>query len=140
MDNTQDIISSILSDPDAMSQIKELGKSLGLMPDNTESLSADTQTPTQATNTAESSFQNQTTKNTLSTISDALSSLSPNLIGSLSKFLPLISNLNRDDDSSRLLGALRPFLSPQKQQRLSEAEKMLKIMRLLPMIKGSGLL
>ena len=65
--------------------------------------------------------------------------LSPDILSIGAKLMPLMSSLNRDDESTVLLNALRPFLSKQKCQRLDEASKILRIMRLLPAIKDMGI-
>ncbi len=44
-----------------------------------------------------------------------------------------------DDDRIRLLLALRPHLSPEKQQRLDTAVKMLKLLDIAPRLKSLGL-
>lgn len=59
------------------------------------------------------------------------------LVGRLS---PLLGQLNREDDHTRLLLALRPLLSPARQQKLDEASRILRVMRLLPLLRQSGAL
>lgn len=62
------------------------------------------------------------------------------LMGKLGALAPLLSMSSREDDSTRLLQALRPLLSHERQERLDRALKMLRIMRMIPTIKDSGLL
>lgn len=56
------------------------------------------------------------------------------------KLAPLFSSLKQEDDSTRLLHALRPLLKEPRRKRLDESIKILQIIRLLPMLKNSGLL
>lgn len=51
------------------------------------------------------------------------------------KLVPVLSNIKQDDDTTRLLHALRPFLSEERQQKLDEATKMLQLVKILPVIK-----
>ena len=59
---------------------------------------------------------------------------------SLSALGPLLAMGQQEDDSTRLLMALRPMLSAEKQDKLDKALKMLKLMRMIPFIKDSGIL
>ena len=53
---------------------------------------------------------------------------------------PLLASANREDDSTRLLAALRPLLGEARQKKLDEASKILKLLHLLPLLKESGVL
>ncbi len=140
MDNLDNAISGILSDPDAMKKIRELSQSLGLAPQ---------QNPTMKENNTNSggfdlsslaSAFSQISQPSPPTISSGIGNgLSPDILSIGAKLMPLMSSLNRDDESTVLLNALRPFLSKQKCQRLDEASKILRIMRLLPAIKDMGI-
>lgn len=61
-------------------------------------------------------------------------------LASLSALAPLITMGQQEDDSTRLLSALRPLLSAEKQDKLDKALKMLRLMRMIPFIKESGIL
>ena len=50
----------------------------------------------------------------------------------------MLSQLNREDDSTRLLTALRPLLGPERRSKIDEAVKILQMMRLLPMLRDMG--
>lgn len=56
-------------------------------------------------------------------------------LSSLGHLLPLLQQQAAEDDSSRLLSALRPLLSPARQQKLDEASRLLRILRLLPLLR-----
>ena len=57
----------------------------------------------------------------------------------VSKLAPLLSSFRREDDNTRFLHALRPMLCPERQKKLDEAIKLLQLMRVLPLLKDSGL-
>lgn len=67
---------------------------------------------------------------------DLLSGLSGDTIQSIMRILPMLSEVNKEDDTTRLLDALRPFLGPDRRKKLDESAKMLHMMKLLPLLKG----
>lgn len=71
---------------------------------------------------------------------NALASLGDNaqMLGLVTKLAPLLGQVNREDDSTRLLRALRPLLSDARQKKVDEAMRILQMMRLLPLLKESG--
>ena len=52
----------------------------------------------------------------------------------------LLSQMNRQDDSTRLLLALKPHLKPENRQKVDSAMKLMKIMNILPLLRDSGIL
>ena len=50
-----------------------------------------------------------------------------------------MQSMKTDDDTTRLLNSLRPFLGADKQHRLDQAERMLKLLKILPLLKDNGL-
>ena len=52
----------------------------------------------------------------------------------------LMSQMNRQDDSTRLLLALKPHLKPENRQKVDSAMKLMKIMNILPLLRDSGVL
>lgn len=143
MDNLTDTIGNILSDPEAMKKIQALSKSLGL---------SGSPAPEKAPQNENTSFPDMgMLSNLMSGISEKkteppqnpMSAILPQdgeMMSKLMSFLPLLSNINKEDESTRLLDALRPFLSEHKRKRLDEASKIMRIMRFLPMLRGTGLL
>lgn len=105
MDDFSDQISKILGDPQAMEQIKSMADMLGAQ-------SPPAQKPAPAN-----------------------PPLSPEMLSAVTKVMPLLTEMKHDDNGTRLLAALRPFLSNDRKQRLDEASRMLQMMKLLPMIK-----
>lgn len=115
MDNINDAISKIMSDPEALSQVQSLGKALGI----------------NANDQAESPPPPPTQDD---------SAVPTEMIAKISKMMPLFSKLSKEDDTTRLLSALRPFLSEEKCRKLDSAKKMLQFMKLIPLLKDSGLI
>ena len=50
-----------------------------------------------------------------------------------------MSSYSADDEVSRLLNALRPFLGEEKLRRLDQAQRLMKLIKVIPLIKDSGL-
>ncbi len=122
MDDISSKLSEIMSDPRALEQIKGLGEMLGI-------------TDAFNNNVHNTEKPQKTDTNALST-----SLLSPDMMSAVSKIMPILSSANKEDDVSRLLFALRPFLSDERRKKLEEAEKILKIMKLLPLLKDMKIL
>ncbi len=120
MDDFSEKIGSILSDPSMMEQIKSLGSMLGVSEPQAQqpmSQKAPEPAPPQI-----GGFL-------------GTNSFSPEMIGMFMKFAPLISSMNEENDSTRLLYALRPFLSEKRQSRIDGSVHLLNLMRVLPMLK-----
>ena len=122
MDDLSSKISEILSDPQALEQIKGLGEMLGM------------------NNTSSAPIHKEESKQSDNMLSGVLGGLSPQMLSMLSKLAPLMNDINKEDDTTRLLLALRPFLSDERKRKLDEASKLLKIMKFLPLIKDVGIL
>lgn len=58
----------------------------------------------------------------------------------LASLAPLMQSVGGEDDLSRLLDALRPFLSAERLERLNQAKRLMRLVRMIPLIKDSGLL
>ena len=61
-------------------------------------------------------------------------------LSAITKLLPLLSGMGQDNEDTRLLQALRPYLRGQREQRLDETVRLLKMMRLLPLLQEQGIL
>lgn len=136
MADLESTLSGILSDPEAMSKIQDLGKSLGLTGNDSQKGS---------TQKAESNPLSGLDLSSISSLSSLLGSNSSqntdtsDIMKKLTSFLPLISRMDQEDETTALLKALRPFLSADKRRRLDDASKMLRIMRILPFIRSAGI-
>lgn len=105
-------IGSILGDPAMMDQIRQLGAALGL---------DDPQKPASG-NEAKSN-------------SGAPPAANAEMLGAVMKLAPLLSSMEEETESTRLLSALRPFLGQRRQERLDGSLRILRLMRLLPVLK-----
>ena len=114
MADIQDKINEILSNPEALRQVQSLGEQLGL------------------SGHAPEKPQPPEKKNELSLPTDFMND---DIAKSLIKILPAVKSIGCEDDTTRLLNALRPFLSCEKQEKLDKAEKMLKLFKILPLLK-----
>lgn len=122
MDDLGSKINEILSDPKALEQIQELSTML------------------MGSDTSEKPIQ-KAEENVKSNDMSLLSSLSsPKAMSLITKVAPLLSDIGKEDDTSRLLSSLRPFLSDQRKEKLDEASKLIKIMKMLSMLKDTNLL
>ena len=66
--------------------------------------------------------------------------IDPGLMRSVMKLAPALSQMRQEDDSTRLLHALRPFLSDKRRKKLDEALRLLQLTRMIPYLKSSGVL
>ena len=62
------------------------------------------------------------------------------MMSAFSKMAPMMQRLNQEDDSTRLLMALKPMLSPARQKKLDEAAKIMRMMRMIPLLRESGMM
>lgn len=53
---------------------------------------------------------------------------------------PILSELSKDDERTRFLMALKPFLSDERKSKADEAAKIVKIINLLPLLRERGIL
>lgn len=61
------------------------------------------------------------------------------MLSAFTQMAPLMQSASADDDVSRLLNALRPFLSGEKREKLDRAQRLMKLIRVIPLLKDSGL-
>lgn len=158
MDDLAGKITEILNDPASMEKIKSLSNMLGIAPEDQSTSSSNRTTPASAssqhsTNPLEALLgslggtNNQGANNVgaLANLgglapSAGNQSVSPETLQSIMKIAPLLSSIQQEDDNTRLLYALRPFLKPHRQKRLDESANMMRMFKLLPLLKGSGIL
>lgn len=145
MPDFQDSINKILSNPEALKQIQSLSAQLGLsnkMPElqNNKSQRENRKSINTSNNNQSiyPSNENNQPKN-FGSLSNIANSFSPEMLSMVTKFAPLLQNVGKEDDTTKLLNSLRPFLGIEKQEKIDKAEKMLKLLKLLPLIKDNGL-
>lgn len=110
MDDLNEKLSAILSDPEAMKEVAQLASSLGVDTPGVHNAPEEPKPPASA---------------------DALSMMSG--------LMPLMGSLRKEDDTTRLLDAIRPFLGEERREKLDKAKKMLRMMKLLPMLRELNL-
>ena len=59
-------------------------------------------------------------------------------MAALGKILPVLSRMNQENEDTRLLAALRPYLHGQRAERLEESMRLMKLMKLLPLLTEGG--
>lgn len=116
MSEFEDKLNGILSNPDAMAQIASLAQSLDLGGGNSQAQGAPPQPPA-------SGGAPPGGLGGLAGLGDLLGKLDPQLI---QRLLPLVGELTGDgggDERLQLLYALRPFLKPEKRDKVERAVK-----------------
>ena len=111
MDDLSEKLAEILNDPQSMERIKKM----------TESLLGNEEKPS---------------PNALSNLNDMPDA------NEMQKIISIMTRLKSESNDSRalLLKALKPNLSPKRQEKVDTAIKLLKIIELLPLLKDSGIL
>lgn len=117
MSDIQDKINEILSNPEALKQVQSLGEQLGLNKASTPQLAPPPVVEKPQQNNLPSS----------------------DMMGMVTKLAPLLNSFKGEDDATRLLNSLKPFLSYERRQRLEKAEKMFKLIRVMPMLRDNGI-
>lgn len=143
MDDLSQQLNQILSDPQSMQQIQGMMSALGLG-NNTSSGSTSPAAPPEPDPSALAGILSALGGGSNSSASapppqNPLGGVTPELLQTVTRLAPLLSQVNREDDSTRLLQALRPLLSEKRRKKLDEAIKILQMMRLMPLLKDSGL-
>ncbi len=111
-DDLQKKLESLLSSPDSMQQIAQMMAAFGGADDTAPSAPPSPPVPT-----TESSD-----------------------LSALLKLAPLLSSLSAENEHTALLRALRPYLHGEREKRLDESMKLLRVLELLPLLKEGGLL
>lgn len=139
MDDLAGKLNELLNSPEGMAQIQNLAQMLGQ--NQQEDASPAPSSPPPANNGA-----------SLGALSSLLGGMggSPaggagalpdaNTLQMVTRLAPMLSAARQEDDSTRLLRALRPLLGPERQKKLDEAIRLLQMMRMLPLLRKSGLL
>ncbi len=158
MDDISQQINQFLSDPDSMRQLQSVMQSLGINSQGTENGQSG---QGQSAGNPSPPAQSSSAMPDLSALAGMLGALGqtnaapaahpapslpaalpaaagPDTLAMVTRLAPLLGQLNREDDSTRLLRALRPLLSEARRQKIDEAVKILQLMRLLPMLKDLG--
>lgn len=57
----------------------------------------------------------------------------------VSRLLPFLSSMGKDNEHTALLKALRPYLHGEREKRLDDSVKLLQLLQLLPLLQQGGL-
>lgn len=66
--------------------------------------------------------------------------LDPELLQTIMRILPLLSQFKQEDENTRFLNALRPMLGAPRQKKLDDSVKLMHLMKMLPVLKDQGVL
>lgn len=88
-----------------------------------------------------SSFLNSSEKTEKSQPTDSENfNFNPQQMGSIMKIMNILQKQNfKNDDNTKLLLALKPHLSAERSKKVDKAISLLKIVKVLPLLKDSGL-
>lgn len=132
MDNLGELsamVAPLLNDPQAMENLRKAAEQMGLgglLPDPDGAGGGET-VPKEAPRTYNPAHKTKT------------DNASADMLSAVTKLAPLLS-APKDDDTTRLLSALRPFLSQSRAKRLDEAERLLSVSRIISIMKESKLM
>ncbi len=156
MDNLGEELKKFLSDPQSMQQVEALANSLGLTGESAQKEPVSAPATSPPTPSGNQGLDPALLANLMGALSQGsqnpgsallsppaapppVSGITPELLGMVTRLAPMLSRINQEDDSTRLLHALRPLLGPTRQKKVDEAMKILQMMRLLPVLKESGI-
>lgn len=134
MDDITAKITELLSDPSGMESIMSLASQF--MP--TQS-SNNTNGNSTSGNSTSSNNNSESEQSSSSSTGDSGFNLGPEQMSSLMSAFSIF-NQNKDDDSTRLLYALKPHLSEERQKKVDNAARLMKLVKMLPYLQDSGLM
>lgn len=133
MDGMSSAITEILNNPAMMERIRGLASMLGQS-------SSDPQDTSSATNTSPSGFpQSAFSQFMPQQTPTGAENFPTELTGLMMRLMPAIGSFQQETDETRFLAALRPLLREERRSKLDGAVRLLKIIRLLPLIRETGL-
>ena len=106
-------LNEILSNPESLGEIMNIAKSLGF------------------SESGEVKEKPQQNKN---------SELNADMLSAVTKLAPILSEAGKDDDSTRLLKALKPLLSEARREKVDSAIKIMGLLRVLPKLQENSAL
>lgn len=118
MDNISELLNSI--SPEDMEKLK--GVAASLMNNNSNGGNKE--------NKEEKQEEKQEEKNTQSSVNPLFSNDTTDLI------MRVAGQMNKDNDTTAFIKALRPLLSEERRNKADEAMKFLRLMETLPLLKG----
>lgn len=133
MDDIAGKITQLLNDPGTLEQIMSLTSMLGGNNEDSSPAPPTPAVPVQAQ-------PEPVVAAPPSGLGDFSSLLSGDMLQTVMRIAPLLGSIKQDDDTTRLLCALRPFLSEKRQKKLDNASKILMVIKILPAIKALNIL
>lgn len=131
-DDLMNKLNEVLNDEESMKQIKELASMLGA-----DDSSDNTNPPFDISKILGGETQN----NTESDNAKLPASPAPDIdIGKIMKLKGMIEASGKSDKNVALLLALKPLLKEEKQAKVDQVIKILRLLTMLPLLKESGLL
>lgn len=132
MDNIGELLNSVLSDPSAMEKLRDTAKQFGIDADALIGESGETRGE-------EHSEVIQETRENSNDNLNSIGDINVDMISAITKITPLLSKLKEEDDMTRLIHALKPYLSGDRRKKADEADKIMAVMRIIPLLKNTKL-
>ena len=140
MDDLTGKISDILSNPESMEKLKNLAALFG----QSDSGSEESEPASKTSEASASPLNGLGALSSLGALSGlgggSGSGMDTDMLQSIMRIAPLLSQFRQEDDNTRFLRALRPLLGKERQKKLDESIQMMQMLRLLPLLKGQGIL
>ncbi len=140
MDDLGSRLNGVLNDPKSMEKIRNLAAMLGL-----DSSSGSGSAPAPAPPPDMPPSVQEAVPPVVESPSAGLSALSglqqldPQMLGIIMKIMPALSSFRQEDDATRLLRAMRPFLGEARRKKLDESLRLMQLVRMVPLLKKGGL-
>ena len=136
MDDLGSKLNGLLNDPQSMEKIKNLAAMLGL----DASPGKEHPSPAAAPPAAPAPEPPPSAESPLGLSAlSGIPQLDPQMRGSIMKIMPALSSFRQEDDATRLLRAIRPFLGEERRKKLDESIRLMQIVRMVPLLKKGGL-
>ncbi|MDD5952846.1 MAG: hypothetical protein PUC32_04240 [Oscillospiraceae bacterium] len=142
MDDLAGKLNELLNDPKTMQQVSALA---GMLNANPPQSAPKQESPPQ--NSGGTGLANPAALNALAGLLGQQSNAptpppqqNQELMQTVLQIVPMLNSFQQEDDGTRLLRSLRPLLSAERQRKLDEATKIMKVFRLLPLLKSKGML
>lgn len=133
MDDLSSMLSSVLSDPEAVERIRSLAGSLMNTENTVDSAQGTNPPPTQQYNS--NTYQQAPPAAELGNLN-----LNPQMLEMISRFAPLFGAMSQEDDNTRLMNSLKPFLEESKRNKIDEVSRLMQMMKVIPMLRDQKIL
>lgn len=114
-------ISALLQSPDSMEKIRNAMSAFGLSSDEMASAAVTEKEPARSASPLPAQ------------------GVDVGALGALTGVLPLLKNMQADDQNTALLRSLRPYLHGEREKKLDDAIKMMQWMKVIPLLREKGL-